>query len=280
MNRLTSKESGGPDALTVDSILFRRMLSEGQTQQALELCENLLERSRGFEERNHETEAWLRMERALLGAVEIEKIGIELRWCVDRLSSVSPGSPLHGLALLNLGSWHRNNGEKMMALVTLSDISSSNGHPNDLIGLSRLESGRILSEMEDFEPAMRHLWVAMQRLSESEMTGEALVSALEWLDMALDDVKQSSQSMRERIEDARPRELPGTSRISSNPNDIREVVESILPTIIKDLSGKNRDDLGLVLDAADIIEEPSWREIIESREDEIQDLRVIEALQS
>ena len=280
MNRLTSKESGGPDTLTVDSILFRRMLSEGQTQQALELCENLLERSRGIEERNHETEAWLRMERALLGAVEIEKIGIELRWCVDRLSSVSPGSPLHGLALLNLGSWHRNNGEKMMALVTLSDISSSNGHPNDLIGLSRLESGRILSEMEDFEPAMRHLWVAMQRLSESEMTGEALVSALEWLDMALDDVKQSSQSMRERIEDARPRELPGTSRISSNPNDIREVVESILPTIIKDLSGKNRDDLGLVLDAADIIEEPSWREIIESREDEIQDLRVIEALQS
>ena len=280
MSRLTSKESGGPDTLTVDSILFRRMLSEGQTQQALELCENLLERSRGFEERNHESEAWLRMERALLGAVEIEKIGIELRWCVDRLSSVSPGSPLHGLALLNLGSWHRNNGEKMMALVTLSDISSSNGHPNDLIGLSRLESGRILSEMEDFEPAMRHLWVAMQRLSESEMTGEALVSALEWLDMALDDVEQSSQSMRERIEDARPRELPGTSRISSNPNDIREVVESILPTIIKDLSGKNRDDLGLVLDAADIIEEPSWREIIESREDEIQDLRVIEALQS
>lgn len=280
MSRLTSKESGGPDALTVDSILFRRMLSEGQTQQALELCENLLERSRGIEERNHETEAWLRMERALLGAVEIEKIGIELRWCVDRLSSVSPGSPLHGLALLNLGSWHRNNGEKMMALVTLSDISSSNGHPNDLIGLSRLESGRILSEMEDFEPAMRHLWVAMKRLSESEMTGEALVSALEWLDMALDDVEQSSQSMRERIEGARPRELPGTSRISSNPKDIREVVETILPTIIKDLSGKNRDDLGLVLDAADIIEEPSWREIIESREDEIQDLRVIEALQS
>ena len=120
MSRLTSKESGGPDALTVDSILFKRMLSEGQTQQALELCENLLERSRGIEDRNHETEAWLRMERALLGAVEIEKIGIELRWCVDRLSSVSPGSPLHGLALLNLGSWHRNNGEKMMALVTLS----------------------------------------------------------------------------------------------------------------------------------------------------------------
>ena len=280
MSRLTSKESGGPDALTVDSILFKRMLSEGQTQQALELCENLLERSRGIEERNHETEAWLRMERALLGAVEVEKIGIELRWCVDRLSSVSPGSPLHGLALLNLGSWHRNNGEKMMALVTLSDISSSNGHPNDLIGLSRLESGRILSEMGDFEPAMRHLWVAMKRLSESEMTGEALVSALEWLDMALDDVEQSSQSMRERIEDARPRELPGTSRISSNPRDIREVVETILPTIIKDLSGKNRDDLGLVLDAADIIDEPSWREIIESREDEIQDLRVIEALQS
>jgi len=50
--------------------------------------------------------------------------------------------------------------------------------------------------------------------------------------------------------------------------------------IIKDLSGETRDDLGLVLDASDLIGEPSWRVTLESRKGEIQDSRLIEALQS
>ena len=277
---MPSSTANGSTQLAVDALLLKRLLSEGRTEQAIVLSESLLDRARSIEERDHEMEAWLRMERALLGAIEGEHIGTELRWCVDRLAAASFGSPLHGLALLNLGAWHRNRGESMMALVTLSDITSTNGHPNDVIGLSRLESGRILCEMDDFEPAMRHLWIAMKRLTESKMTGEALVSGMEWLDMALDVIDSSSPRMSDRIVNARPREAPGKTSIASHPDDIREVVGEILPVIIEDLSGETRDDLGLVLDASDLIREPSWRVTLESRKGEIQDSRLIEALQS
>jgi len=277
---MPSSSTNGTTQLAADSLLLKRLLSGGSPEQALELSESLLERSRSVEERDHQMEAWLRMERALLGAIESEHIGTELRWCVDRLAATSPNSPLHGLALLNLGAWHRNRGESMMALVTLSDVSSSNGHPNDVVGLSRLESGRILCEMGDFEPAMRHLWIAMRRLADSKMSGEALVSGMEWLDMALDDVDPSSPRMSERIANARPRETPGNTSIASHPDDIRDVVDAILPVVLEDLSGETRDDLGLVLDAGDLIGEPTWRSTLESRKAEIQDNRLIEALQS
>lgn len=275
-----SKHSTPKDTNPPDSLLFQTLLSEGNTEKALELSEKILEESRNLEERDFEAEAWIRMERALLGAIEPANIGKELRWCVDRLASINPGSPLHGLALLNLASWHRNSNERMMALVTLADISSDAGHPVDLIGLSRLESGRILSLIGDLEPAMRHLWMAMRRLSSSEMPAEAVVCAMEWLDIALDDIDPDSPTMDERILGAKPREKPGMTTIPSNPNDIKESVEIILSNALKDVSGDHRDDLGLILDASETIEEPKWREAIEERRSEIQDPRLIEVLQS
>jgi len=255
-------------------------LSEGNTEKALELSEKILEQSRNLENRDFEAEAWIRMERALLGAIEPANVGNELRWCVDRLASINPGSPLHGLALLNLASWHRNSNERMMALVTLADISSEAGHPVDLIGLSRLESGRILSSIGDLEPAMRHLWMAMRRLSSSDMPAEAVVCAMEWLDIALDEIDSDSPTMDERIVDAKPREKPGITTTPSNPGDIKESVEMILSNALIDVSGQKRDDLGLVLDASETMEEPKWRESIEERRSEIQDPRLIEVLQS
>ena len=228
------------------TVLFKSLLSEGNKEQALELSEKILEESRSLEDRNFEEEAWIRMERALLGAIEQEKVGNELRWCVDRLASVNPGSPLHGLALLNLASWHRNSNERMMALVTLADISSDAGHPVDVIGLSRLESGRILSSIGDLEPAMRHLWMAMRRLSSSAMPAEAIVCAMEWLDIALDDIDPDSPTMDKRIVDAKPREKPGMTMVPSNPEDIKEAVELILSNALKDVSGEKRDDIGLI----------------------------------
>ena len=263
-----------------DSLLFQSLLSEGNAEKALELSEKILEKSRNLEDRDFEAEAWIRMERALLGAIEPENVGNELRWCVDRLASVSPGSPLHGLALLNLASWHRNSNERMMALVTLADITSEAGHPVDVIGLSRLESGRILASIGDLEPAMRHLWMAMRRLSSSEMPTEAVVCAMEWLDIALDEIDRDSPSMDERIVNAKPREAPGMTTTPANPADIREAVELILQSALKDVSGEKRDDLGLVLDASETLEEPQWREAIEELRSDIQDPRLIEVLQS
>jgi hypothetical protein len=249
-----SKHSTFKDKNPPDSLLFQALLSEGNTEKALELSEKILQESRNLEERDFEAEAWIRMERALLGAIEPANVGNELRWCVDRFAS--------------------------MALVTLADISSDAGHPVDLIGLSRLESGRILSSIGDLEPAMRHLWMAMRRLSSSEMRTEAVVCAMEWLDIALDEVDPDSPTMDERILGAKPREKPGMTTIPSNPNDIKESVELILSIALKDVSGDNRDDLGLVLDASETIEEPKWREAIEERRSEIQDPRLIEVLQS
>ena len=263
-----------------DSLLFQSLLSVGNTEKALELSEKILKKSRNLEDRDFEAEAWIRMERALLGAIAPANVGNELRWCVDRLASINPGSSLHGLALLNLASWHRNSNDRMMALVTLADISSEAGHPAELIGLSRLESGRILSSIGDLEPAMRHLWMAMRRLSSSDMPAEAVVCAMEWLDIALDEIDPDSPTMDERIVDAKPREKPGMTTTPSNPDDIKESVEMILANALMDVSGQKRDDLGLVLDASETMEEPKWRESIDERRSEIQDPRLIEVLQS
>jgi len=275
-----SKETAPSEKTTSDSLFFQTLLSEGNTEKALILSEKILEQSRNLGDRDFESEAWIRMERALLGAIPPENVGNELRWCVDRLASVNPGTPLHGLALLNLASWHRNSNERMMALVVLADISSDAGHPVDLIGLSRLESGRILASIGDHEPAMRHLWMAMRRLSSSDMPAEAVVCAMEWLDMALDDIDPNSPTMDERIVDARPRETPGMTTTPSNPSDIKESVEIILSNALKDVSGEKRDDLGLILDASETLDETQWREAIEERRSEIQDPRLIDVLQS
>ena len=61
---------------------------------------------------------------------------------------------------------------------------------------------------------------------------------------------------------------------------MREVINSIIPHIFSDLSGDPRDDLGLVFDAGNIIGESSWMEEMVERSNEIQDSRLIEALQS
>jgi len=274
------QEAEPSETPVVDSNLFQTFLSRGKTEQALELSEEILAKSRRLNNRDFETEAWIRMERALLGAINPKEVGNELRWCVDRLASVNTGSPMHGLALLNLASWHRNLNEQMMALVTLSDISADAGHPVEVIGLSRLESGRILVSIGDLEPAMRHLWMAMRRLSSAEMPAEAIVCAMEWLDIALDDVDPESPTMDERIVNAKPRESPGLTTSPSNPADIKESVEIILSNGLLDVSGARRDDLGLVLDASDALGEPVWRGAIEDRQKEIQDPRLIEVLQS
>ena len=52
---------------SVDSLLFKSLLSEGKKEEALKLSENILAQSRLLDQRDFETEAWIRMERALLG---------------------------------------------------------------------------------------------------------------------------------------------------------------------------------------------------------------------
>ena len=241
---------------------------------------HILLRSRSGEDKDPEVEALIRMERVLFGIGDEDKIGAELKWCMDRLNAISPGSINHGISILNMAAWHRNKGETMMALATHSGISPSNGHPKQLLGLSRLEVGRMLVSLDDLSSAMRHLWAARGYLTDSEMIPESLAASLEWLDIALDEVNDVSPRMQHRIENSKPRNEPGTNWIPANSQDVREVVDMLLPVLLADVSGADRADLGLVIDAAEMLDEGGWIVRLEERIEDIQDPRLLELLQS
>ena len=266
--------------LQEDFQVFRQTILKGNAAAAIIQSASILERSRSKDERDPVIEAMIRMERALHGANESSLVGAELRWCADRMNALAPGSANHGICLLNLAAWHRNRGETMMSLATHSDISSSSGHPIQVLGLSRLEAARILVNLDDFDPAMRHLWTARECLAQSGMSPEALSASLEWLDIALEEVDSESPRMATRVTEAAPRSGPGTTWVPANPEDIREVVESLIPVLLDDVSGDERRDIGLILDAAEVLRDDSWLQLITERITEIQDPSVIEALQS
>lgn len=253
---------------------------KGDTADFAVKSNEILLRSRSGEEKNLEVEALARMERALFGIGDEERIGAELRWCMDRLNTIKPGSLNHGISILNMAAWHRNKGETMMALATHSNLSPSSRHPKQLLGLSRLEVGRMLVSLDDLSTAMRHLWAARDYLNESEMFPEALAASLEWLDIALDEVNDIAPRMQYRVENAKPRNEPGTTWVPANTQDVREVVEVLLPVLLADVSGTDRSDLGLVIDAAEMLEEEGWIASLEEKVGDIQDPRLLELLQS
>ena len=263
-----------------DFLKFRQFLVKEDIEGAMLESVSILERSRSKEERDPVIEALVRMERALHGSGDPAFVGTELRWCVDRLNAISPGSANHGVCLRNLAAWHRNRGETMMSLSTHSDISLSHGHPSEVVGLSRLEVSRIMANLGDIDPAMRHLWSARQCLSDSGMVPEALSASLEWLNLALEEVDSESPRMSTRIAEAAPRSNPGRSWVASNPDDVREVVESLMPVLLSDVSGEERRVIGLLLDAAEALGEESWPNEVSRLSAEIQDPRVLDALQS
>ncbi|MBC64354.1 MAG: hypothetical protein CMB15_01790 [Euryarchaeota archaeon] len=266
--------------LELDMLILQKKISQGDLEDVGVFSEDILNRSRTNNERDHLIEARVRMERALLGLIDINSVGNELRWCVDRLNALCPGSPLHGLALLNLANWHRNVGESIMSLVVHADISKQYGHPEDIIGLSRLEAARIYVTLNDFDPAMRHLWSARKHFTNTNMTSESLVCSLEWLDLALEEVSESAPNMESRIKNAAPRESAGATWVPSNPNDVLEIVEELIPILTVNLSGENRNDIGLIIDSSNILGVDEWKNILLQRKSEIQDLKVLEALQS
>ena len=267
-------------SLELDMLILQKKISQGDLENIGIFSEEILNRSRSTSERDHLIEARVRMERALLGITDTSLVGNELRWCVDRLNAICPGSPLHGLALLNLANWHRNVGESIMSLVVHADISKEYGHPEDIIGLSRLEAARIYVTLNDLDPAMRHFWSARKYFTNSNMTSESLVCSLEWLDLALEEVSATAPDMGNRLKNAAPRESAGSTWIPSNPNDVVEIVEELIPILTKDLSGESRNDIGLIIDSSNMLGVHEWKKILIERKSEIQDLKVLEALQS
>ena len=277
----------GPDELLSrlsrlqrDVLGLQSLLVEGDIAKAVIISEDLLFRSRSKEERDLECEVRIRMERALLAVDGSDASGQELRWCSERLKAIAPNTALHGISMLNQANWHSNNGEIMMAMAIHAEITKDSGFPNEIRGLSRLEVGRILTAMDDLDPAMRHLWTARAIFIQAEMEAEAVVVSLEWLDLALEEVTEDAPRMLYRIENAEPRSVPGSSWVPANEQDVRDVVESIFSILTEDVGGTERTDLGIILDAAEILGEQEWKNSLLEKSKDIQDARLLEALQS
>ena len=277
----------GPDELLSrlsplqrDVLGLQRLLVEGDIAKAVIISEDLLSRSRSKEERDLECEVRIRMERALLAVDGSDASGQELRWCSERLNAIAPNTALHGISMLNQANWHSNNGEIMMAMAIHAEITKDSGFPDEIRGLSRLEVGRILTAMDDLDPAMRHLWTARAIFLQAEMEAEAVVVSLEWLDLALEEVTEDAPRMLYRIENAEPRSVPGSSWVPANEQDVRDVVESIFSILTEDVGGTERTDLGIILDAAEILDEQEWKNSLLEKSKDIQDARLLEFLQS
>ena len=277
----------GPDELLSrlsrlqrDVLGLQSLLVEGDIAKAVIISEDLLLRSRSKEERDLECEVRIRMERALLAVDGSDASGHELRWCSERLKAIAPNTALHGISMLNQANWHSNNGEIMMAMAIHAEITKDSGFPDEIRGLSRLEVGRILTAMDDLDPAMRHLWTARAIFIQAEMEAEAVVVSLEWLDLALEEVTEDAPRMLYRIENAGPRSVPGSSWVPANEQDVRDVVESIFSILTEDVGGTERTDLGIILDAAEILGEQEWKNSLLEMSKDIQDARLLEALQS
>ena len=277
----------GPDELLSrlsrlqrDVLGLQSLLVEGDIAKAVIISEDLIFRSRSKEERDLECEVRIRMERALLAVDGIDASGQELRWCSERLKAIAPNTALHGISMLNQANWHSNNGEIMMAMAIHAEITKDSGFPDEIRGLSRLEVGRILTAMDDLDPAMRHLWTARAIFIQAEMEAEAVVVSLEWLDLALEEVTEDAPRMLYRIENAEPRSVPGSSWVPANEQDVRDVVESIFSILTEDVGGTERTDLGIILDAAEILGEQEWKNSLLEKSKDIQDARLLEALQS
>ena len=277
----------GPDELLSrlsrlqrDVLGLQSLLVEGDIAKAVIISEDLLFRSRSKEERDLECEVRIRMERALLAVDGSDASGQELRWCSERLKAIAPNTALHGISMLNQANWHSNNGEIMMAMAIHAEITKDSGFPDEIRGLSRLEVGRILTAMDDLDPAMRHLWTARAIFIQAEMEAEAVVVSLEWLDLALEEVTEDAPRMLYRIENAEPRSVPGSSWVPANEQDVRDVVESIFSILTEDVGGTERTDLGIILDAAEILGEQEWKNSLLEKSKDIQDARLLEVLQS
>ena len=277
----------GPDELLSrlsrlqrDVLGLQSLLVEGDIAKAVIISEDLLFRSRSKEERDLECEVRIRMERALLAVDGSDASGQELRWCSERLKAIAPNTALHGISMLNQANWHSNNGEIMMAMAIHAEITKDSGFPDEIRGLSRLEVGRILTAMDDLDPAMRHLWTARAIFIQAEMEAEAVVVSLEWLDLALEEVTEDAPRMLYRIENAEPRSVPGSSWVPANEQDVRDVVESIFSILTEDVGGTERTDLGIILDAAEILGEQEWKNSLLEKSKDIQDARLLEALES
>ena len=236
---------------------FRKAQIGNDADLALNELTNALEQSRKSEHRDHLIEARIRMEHGIIQASlgDSEQAGIDLKWAMERFSALDEGHIWHGIAMINLASWHRARNEWAMALAIYSEISRFGPHSIEIIALSRYQAAEIYLEIGHDVNALRNYWIAYHGFMDSNMVEQAIESGLHWLDLGLSNVGVDGMSMDELVESASPRDHNGVElTICINPDDIKFVFDWMMVNI-SDFSGECRPDLHVLVDAAEIIGE-------------------------
>ena len=229
-NDLFEQLSNQLNSIELEIANFRIAQLANDAEGAQQCLAKALEISRNRESRDHLLEARIRMEWGILRASmgEFDNAGIDLKWAVDRLSSISEGHRWHGIALLNMAEWHRSRGELGMALALHAEISRHGPHLVEIVSISRRRAAEILIQKEHIFSAIRNLWIAHHGFRQTNMIDEAIEAGLHWIDLGLTEVSTEAQTMTSAIESATPRAAgEAKPRVWIHPDDLENICEWI-----------------------------------------------------
>ena len=273
---LTSQMTDG-QKFFVESLI---LLSESNIEPALNSIEKCINAVRRPKSRDPILEARAKMIRGLARTSigEITEGGADLRWSMDRLGAIAPGSDEHGIAILNVAAWHRQQSEIVMSLATHSEIARESTHSPEIVAVSRQRVASIHSELEDYAGALRHYWTAWKLSVSSGIDAIAEISCLHILDIGLTEVSDSSLRLDDQVQNASPRPKSEKSSATIHPDDLLEALNWITPRSLQDISQSHRPDLALIIESHNILKIPLPEELILNK-NLIQDLEVTNLLQ-
>ncbi|MAK26688.1 MAG: hypothetical protein CMA02_05395 [Euryarchaeota archaeon] len=223
---------------------------------ALLTINNCINYSRNPKSRDPILEARAKMIRGLARTSIGESVegGADLRWAMDRLGVIAQGSDYHGISILNVAAWHRQQSEIIMSLATHSEIARETTHSPEIVALSRHRVASIHSEMENYSTALRHHWTAWKIATQCGIDAIAESSCLHIIDLGLTRVSESVDRIESQIRDAIPTPHTNfTSQAEIHPDDLQEAIEWITPRSLVQISGINRPDLSLIIEAHQIL---------------------------
>ena len=230
-------------------------ISQSDIESALNSLEKCINAVRSPKSRDAILEARAKMIRGLARTSigEITEGGADLRWAMDRLGAISSGSDEHGISILNVAAWHRQQSEIVMSLATHSEIARESTHSPEIVAISRQRVASIHAELEDYVGALRHYWTAWKLSVSSGIDAIAEVSCLHILDIGLTEVIESSLRLDEQVENAKPRSKSEKSSASIHPDDLLEALNWITPRSLEDISQNHRPHLSLIIESHNIL---------------------------
>ena len=234
---------------------FRRAQMSSEAEDAQECLANALQMSRTSSERDHLLEARIRMEWGVLRNIlgQSDEAGVDLKWAMERLNALSEGHPWHGVSCLNMAEWHSNKGEWGMALAIYANMSRHGPHMMENVAHSRRRAAEIHIEIDQMMNALRNLWIAHHGFKESGLLEQAIESGLHWLDLALENVNDRHELMKDIVENATPRShMEAKPKLESHPTDVEYMYKWLGKNIVS-RKGINRPDLHVLADAADTL---------------------------